>query len=200
MSEVLIMAGVAGVAAVAFVSTNLDNLFLLMGLLAGSKLPTRSVALGYASCVFLVLAVAAAGSFAASYAVDAWLRYLGLVPLGMGLWRLRGLARSDTSAADTVGGPARAAGAASVFGVMLAGSGDALAVFASLMGESAGPLVVVIFATALGLSAVWAMLARWVVDHPALAPRLRSVDRYGVPVLLVAIGLYILLDTATDTI
>ena len=62
MTEVLLMAGVA---AATFVSTSLDNLFLLMGLIAGSGLRWRSVALGYGGSVAVVLGVGGLGKLAA---------------------------------------------------------------------------------------------------------------------------------------
>jgi cadmium resistance protein CadD (predicted permease) len=89
---------------------------------------------------------------------------------------------------------------ASVFALMLANSGDSFTVLTSLMAESRDALVVVIVTTALTMTTLWALLARWVVGHPALAPILWRLDRYGVPFLLVAIGLYILLDTPTDSV
>lgn len=197
MTEALIMVGVA---AMAFVSANLDNLFLLIALLAGSGLTTRDATIGYVAAVGVVLAATVAGSYAFDLADAGWLRYLGLVPLGMGLWRLRSLAgAAPAPAADDVGASATSVrGIAAVFVVMLGASGDSAAVFMSLMGETAQPLVFVIAATAIAMAASWAALARWVSAHPALAPRLRSIDRILVPILLVTIGLYILADTATD--
>lgn len=196
MSEVLITVGV-GVAA--FVSTNLDNLFLLMAMMKGSSLGARAVVLGYGSAMALVLAVGTLGSYAGDLVADAWLRYLGLIPLAMGVWRLWDLRRGvDPNAKESA--PSQAGGAASVFGVMLANSGDSLGVFTSLMSETSELLVLVIFATALAMSGLWVAAARWLVEHPALAPHLRRLDRYLVPILLLAIGIYILSDTATDTV
>ena len=77
MSEVFVTIGIS---IAAFVSTNLDNLFLLMGLIGGARLRTRDIAIGYALSIALVLAVGLAGSYAADWATDAWLRYLGLIP------------------------------------------------------------------------------------------------------------------------
>jgi cadmium resistance protein CadD (predicted permease) len=207
VSEVLITIGIS---IAAFASTNLDNLFLLMGLVGGARLRTRDIAIGYALSIGLVLAVALAGSYAADWAPDAWLRYLGFIPLAMGgrrIWNVvRGAGAQEISAAapasDTAPSDAApgSAGILSVFGVMLANSGDSLGVFASLMGETSELLVLVIFATALGMACLWALAASWVVDHPRLAPLLHKVDRYAVPALLIAIGCYILADTPTDTI
>ena len=195
MSDILLMAGVA---AVAFVSTNLDNLFLLMGLVSDGRTPTRQVALGYVAAIATVLAISVAGSYAFDLAADRWLRFLGVVPLGMGVWRIRRmLARAETGAEAA---PVEGIGVASVFGVMLANSGDSLGVFTSLMGETRQPLVFVIAGTSLALAALWAVAARWVVAHPVLAPRLRALDRWVVPFFLVAIGAYIIVDTSTDTV
>lgn len=189
----------AGVAAATFVSTSLDNLFLLMGIVGGSSLRTRDVALGYGASVALVMAVGVAGNLAADTVSPQWLRALGLVPLGMGLWRVRGLLGGRDAITQDAPTP-QAGGIASVFGVMLASSGDSLVVFASLMAETADAMVVVIIFVTLAMSGVWAVLARWFLDHPSLAPLLRRLERYAVPLLLVALGLYILLDTSTDTV
>ena len=196
MSEVPIMIGVS---VVAFVSTNLDNLFLLMGLLGGSRVRTRDAAIGYGLALGLVLSIGLAGSYAADWAADAFLRYLGLIPLTMGIRRAWNLVR-EPDGADLSDGLPAGRSIASVFAIMLANSGDSLAVFTSLMGETSELLVFVIFATALGMGALWSLAARAVVRHPRLAPRLRAIDRYVVPVLLVGIGVYILTDTATDTV
>jgi cadmium resistance protein CadD (predicted permease) len=194
VSEVLI---IAGVAIAAFVSTNLDNLFLLMGMLGGSRTHTRDVAFGYGLSMSLVLAVGLAGSYAADWTAQGWLRYLGLIPLAMGLWRLRALLPGN---AHEVEATVARTGALPVFSTMLANSGDSLGVFTALMSETAEPLVPVIIATVLAMVCVWAFAARWVVAHPAFGPHLRRLDRFLVPALLIALGLYILTDTATDTI
>ena len=196
MSEVFVTIGIS---IAAFVSTNLDNLFLLMGLIGGARLRTRDIAIGYALSIALVLAVGLAGSYAADWATDAWLRYLGLIPLAMGGRRVWNLVRRAGDPEVPVAAPT-GSGIPSVFGVMLANSGDSLGVFTSLMGETSELLVLVIIGTTLAMASLWALAASWVVSHPRLAPALRKVDRYAVPVLLVAIGCYILADTPTDTI
>ena len=188
-----------GVSLAAFLSTSLDNLFLLIGLMSDGRTRTRDVALGYAGSMTLVVTVGLAGSYAVDFAADGWLRYLGLVPLGLGLWRLAALVRGQPAAAlEQL--PPRAGGPLPVCGVMLANSGDSLGVFASLMAETSDLLVLVIGATAIGMALGWTLVARQVVEHPSLAPRLRKIDRYAVPVLLISIGFYILLDTPTDTV
>ena len=197
MHDALIMIGVT---VVAFVSTNLDNLFVLMGLVGGSKMQTRDVATAYAFSIAVVLGIGVAASYLADLGADAWLRYLGFVPLGMGLWRIRALATGARSPGASPEQTRSGLSIPSVSITMLASSGDSLGVFSSLMAETSEVLVLVIFATALAMSALWAAAASFVVQHPALAPRLRMMDRYAVPILLVAIGLYILSDTATDTI
>ena len=133
----------------------------------------------------LVLLVGLAGSYAADVAAQSSLRYLGLVTLVMGLWRMRAMIRP---APGTDGVASALSGRASVFGITLANSGDSLGVFAPLMAETSELLVVVIFVTALAMAVAWASVARWVAEHSALAPRLKAVDRYLVPLILIAIG------------
>jgi cadmium resistance protein CadD (predicted permease) len=196
VSEVLI---IVAVSAVAFVSTSLDNLFLLMGLMAGSRVRSRDAALGYGLALALILSIGVAGSYAADLIADGALRYLGLIPLTMGIGRAWKALRESKDAPTSDAAPA-GRGIASVFGVMLANSGDSLAVFTPLMSETSDRLVFVIVATTLGMGALWSLAARSVVRHPRLAPSLRAIDRYAVPLLLVGIGVYILTDTPTDTV
>ena len=195
MSDIGVMIGVA---VVAFVSTNLDNLFLLMALLSGAERRTAAIVIGYASAIALVLAVAVAASLVADIFSDTWLRFLGLIPLTMGIWRARHLARGFY--AEPAASIRPATGAFSVFAVMLANSGDSLGVFASLLSETSEPLILVAIATSLAMACLWVAAARWVVEHPSLAPHLHRLDRILVPILLIAVGLYILTDTATDTV
>ena len=98
MSEVLIMIGVS---AAAFVSTSLDNLFLLMGLMAGSRLRTRDAALGYGLALALVLSIGVAGSYAADRVADDALRALGLIPLTMGIARTWKVLRAPQTSATS---------------------------------------------------------------------------------------------------
>lgn len=196
MSEVLI---IVGVSAVAFVSTSLDNLFLLMGLMAGSRVRSRDAAAGYGLALALILSIGVAGSYAADLIADGALRYLGLIPLTMGIGRVWKVLR-ESEDAPTSDAAQAGRGVASVFAVMLANSGDSLAVFTPLMSETSDRLVFVIVATALGMGALFSLAARSVVRHPRLAPSLRAIDRYAVPLLLLGIGVYILSDTPTDTV
>lgn len=191
---------VVAVTATAFVSTSLDNLILLVALSSSPVSRHRDVSIGYALAVASVLGLAAAGSYAFDLVGDDWLRYLGLVPIGIGLWRLRDLVGGRVPGVDREPPWTARAGVAASFGVMIANSGDSLGVFASLMGETEDALVPAIFLTALAMAVAWCLLARWLVVHPLLAPRLRLLDRYAVPPLLFAVGLYILMNTPTDTV
>jgi cadmium resistance protein CadD (predicted permease) len=194
MSESLLAVGVS---IAAFVSTSVDNLFLLMALMSGGRTRTLHVLTGYAGSVAVVIGLGLAGAHAAGGVPDGWLRTLGCIPLGMGVWRLLGLL-SGRASGHTDTGTARSGGPLAVFGVMLANSGDSIGVFTSLLAETSDSLVLVVAGTPLLMAIVWGLVARAVVRHPSLAPRLRAIDRYGVPCLLVGVGLYILTDTPTD--
>jgi len=188
-----------GVGLAAFASTNTDNL-LLMAVLLGRRAQRPSAVL--AGYIIAVASIAVAGLVAARLA-DAVpggaLGYLGIIPLSMGLVRLyRGL-RGGATAND---GPARptGAGALAVAAIMLSNGSDTLAVLLPLFAETPEPLTYVLAATVVVAAGLWFAAARWIASHAWVAARIERLERWFVPLLLIGLGVYILMDTGTDVI
>ena len=108
-----------GVAAAAFVGTNIDNCVVTMALVAGAPLErAHRIAAGQVIGFAIVVAVAAAAAALLFEFSAAVVGLLGLVPLALGLRGLVGLARSHSGGEDegepgrTAETPSPAAGAA----------------------------------------------------------------------------------------
>jgi cadmium resistance protein CadD (predicted permease) len=187
---------VVGVTAAGFASTSFDNFILLVGFYADDRFTRGRVLLGYVLSTLGMVLLAHAGAAAAETAPDHLLGYLGLIPLTLGLL---GLGRLATKAGPPSRGPEeRARGFLPVLGVMVANSGDTLAVFISLFADTAEGLEVWVLATAVACALAYALLARWIVERGSVVRRLERYSRVFLPVLLVGIGLYILANTGTD--
>jgi cadmium resistance protein CadD (predicted permease) len=196
MSEVIV---IAGVALAAFVSTSADNLVLLASLVGRARAQQRRVILGYVTAVAVVAVTGLAVARAADVVDPRWLGYLGVVPLLMGVYRLFGLrtpSASTTGAVPTV----PAVGYLAAFVLMISNSSDTLGVVAPLFAETPEPLSYVIAATLVVMSLVWSGAAVIVAAQPYIADRLQRYERLLVPFILIGIGIYILLDTSTDTL
>jgi cadmium resistance protein CadD (predicted permease) len=96
--------------------------------------------------------------------------------------------------------PGLASPGLSTFFLMASNSGDSIAVFLPLFAESSREALIMAVVVFLLMALFWALVAHWAVGRPAFAAVLRRSGRYLVPVIMMAVGVYILLDTASDTL
>ena len=173
MDELL---AIAAVALMAFVSTNMDNLLLMALVLGQTRQRQLSAFIGYLGAIALILVSGLLlGRLAEEIPSDA-LGYLGLLPLGIGLNRLR------------------------IALLSLANGRDILAVTTALLADSAAPFDYVIAGTIMGSALLWFRLALYIGRHALLRCVQPAVNTWLVPLLLICVGLYILGNTATDTV
>lgn len=193
----LAILAVIGVAAASFVSTSFDNFTLLVGFYADGRYARTKVLFGYAASTLGMVFLAHGAATAVEVAPAAFLSYLGLVPLGLGLVGVVRLFRggSTDTGSSTESAPR---GFLAVLGVMLANSGDTLVVFVSVFADTAEGLERWVVGTAVAIAIGYAVLAQWLVERSRAADRLQRYTRVILPFLLVGIGAYILANTPTD--
>ena len=174
-------------------ATNIDNLLIVAAIGAGRE-RFGKVAKGFGAATLAVML--AAGSFAALSLLipPEWLGYLGVIPILLGtkllLWKTKG------EAADTVG----TVTPRSLALLLVANSTDTIAAFGPLVAESEPAAKYGLF-TGLVLGAFTVLLlsrfvARRSQRRQGIAARLDSIT----PFIMIAVGIYILADTGTDTI
>jgi cadmium resistance protein CadD (predicted permease) len=189
---------IAGVALTAFVSTNMDNLVLLTALLGQRGQRAAAVLVGYVASIAIIAACGLVAARAADAIPLRVIGYLGFVPLAMGVHRLSGALRSATAIAEAPGVPSTL-GVGGVAVLTLSNGADTLAVLLPLFAETPEPLTIVLAATLVVAALIWFVLATRIAGHSWVRARVAKVERLLVPLLLIAVGLYILLDSPTDT-
>ncbi len=170
--------------------TNIDNLVVLLGLLAPVG-PLRTIG-GYILAQALILAAAVVVALGAAEVMDSRVGYLGLVPIALGLFEI--FRRGD--------GPRRAPrhGASLLLTTLLfiSLSFDSFSVITPLLADSsasyrgaaiAGILLAVV---AVALAGVALSRVPEIAGH-----RLRLSERVA-PFVMIAAGLYVLWDSGTD--
>jgi cadmium resistance protein CadD (predicted permease) len=200
-----------GVAAAAFVGTNIDNCMVTMALVAGAPLErARRIALGQVIGFALLVAVAAAAAALLFEFSAAVVGLLGLVPLALGLRGLVGLARSPAAGEDEAGtgrgrrlrplrpeqrAVGRSLTAAAL--VTIAAGGDNLAVYIPLFRVGGATNIGAIVA----VFVVGEVLVTWLVLAGGRHPKARAVmlrlGHWAVPVLLCCIGLLVMVQAGT---
>lgn len=197
------LVAIALVTGVSFVFTNLDNLILAVITLGARRGKTWPVLAAMISASLMVLVVSGI-AVAIGSAVDAGLLgYLGIAPIGIGLYSLFYAGRNPPLQAEEANAAGQGGSLAIWLGtatLLFANSGDTLAILLPLLVESNPASALVVAISFLVCAVAWALLARALANQPVLVRRLQSVGERLMPWVMIAVGIYILLNTATDSI
>ncbi len=191
-----------GVTALAFASTNLDNLLLLVGWqLAGTSSAAQLFA-GYALGMLGVLLIAVLLGLVGYLFPLEYLGYLGLVPMLLGVRLLIENFRAGPSDSAQMhqGAVAAASGALTIASTQLSNGVDTVLVFAPLLADSELVFDAEIAGLFLLLMVLWFGLARWLGSRALKLPVVSRGGRWLAPLVMIGVGLYILGNTATDMV
>ena len=182
-----------------FVSTNIDDIFLLAAFFSDRKLTARSVVLGQCLGIAVLVAVSTVVAWLSMALPEGWSSLLGLVPLYLGLKQVKSLwTAADESAEDDeiqLQEQQMARGLHSqmlgVAGVTIANGGDNLGVYIPMFANSlaAIPLFVAVFAV---MTLLWCFLGHVLVNNQVFGHWIRRYGHKILPVVLILLGLDIL--------
>jgi cadmium resistance protein CadD (predicted permease) len=201
MTDNVFLAAVQGV--LAFVATNLDDLAVLVAYLASGRVTRGQAVAGQVVGMGLVLALSAAVAFGAGWVPVEWLRWIGLLPLAIGIkqlgqallrWRRGTDSTSPAISPDStpLGGGGPWSGIATIALLVLANGGDNASVYTALFAGQSWMLSSVQIAAALILAGVWVGLAAWLVGHHTMGAPVRPVAPWILPWILIGLGVWIL--------
>jgi cadmium resistance protein CadD (predicted permease) len=167
-----------------FAVTNIDDIVTLT-LFFAQHVPTRNVVFGQCLGFAGVVALSLAGFWAAVSIPSTWFRFLGLLPLAIGIKQLVRMDRTERRSG------ARNPDVLSITAITLANGGDNIGVYVPFFAiNQARVWVILLIFVALLL--LWCLAGKWLGNHKIV---LRSVNRYGhfvVPFVFVGLGIYIL--------
>jgi len=180
--------------ALAYALTNIDGLFAFFAIATSGRY--RQALIGFLSAQVLVVTGAYVAGAGVTVLTPHALGYLGLVPLCLGIWEVWKNMSRDGLGADT-SKPAHSVFSAAV--IFIALSADTFILMAAFFADTAAVLDRHVLLGALvavaGLVTAGTLLARSLGQN-------RKVQRFFEklsPFVMIAAGIYILLDTATDS-
>jgi cadmium resistance transport/sequestration family protein len=190
-----------------FIATNLDDLAILMLFFVQTDrtFRHRHIVAGQYLGFFVLLLASLPGYWGGLILPKPWIGLLGLLPIWMGLNRLRCQATHPASEVQTVGtlpNPSQIPGLTSlltlqtyqVAAITIVNGGDNIGIYVPLFASSSFPQLIAILLIFLGMVAVWCGLAVQLAKHSMIAIML---NRYGdriIPFLLIGLGVYILIE------
>jgi len=184
--------------AVVFAVTDIDDLVLLTAFFADTRMRRGAIVMGQFLGIGALTAASAVAAIAALAVPAHWPSLLGVVPLVMGLWKAWELIHNRAEPDDEAADARRAAGRPGsqvliVAAVTIANGGDNLSVYIPLFASNAAgvPVFVIVFAV---MTALWCAAAHAFVWHPAGAALTQRFGHLLLPVVLIALGAWILWD------
>ncbi|MBL0744986.1 cadmium resistance transporter [Chryseolinea lacunae] len=180
-----------GLAASAFVVTNIDDLLLLSAYFAQPNVRVKHIVagqyIGVAALVMVSLLGLVLGQLLPTHAV----RWLGLVPLLLGVRDFIQLLKKngEENAGD---GAALQQTFLKIAMVTFANGGDNIGVYTPLFATLQPELILVYVIVFAVLVAVWCVTGYWLTRHPLVQHVFQKYGKIILPIFLVLLGLWII--------
>lgn len=189
MSSVSYLVFLAGV----FASTNIDDLFILVGFFSHKGVSHPQIILGQFLGIGLLVGAGLAVALAAIAISSAYVGLLGIAPILLGLMKLRSAFIHLSKKDDPPSEPSKKGlGAFVVASVTIASGGDNIGIYAPLFATQNRLQMIQTVAVFGVLTLVWCLIARMLVTHPAVAEPIHRIGPLVMPVVLIALGAFIL--------
>jgi cadmium resistance protein CadD (predicted permease) len=172
-----------GLAVVVFASTNIDDVFVLVGFFADKNFRACDDVIGQYAGISALYAIAAIAALISLVILPAYIGLLGLAPIAIGIKKLYNLWRNQKTEKPVAGTGGHGRSLA-VAAVTMANGGDNIAVYTALFATCKGfdvPIIGIVFAVMTGL---WCLAAHWLVNHRALGVPIRAHAHRVVPFVL----------------
>ena len=193
MSELTIIALVAG----SYAATNMDNLTILVSWMLAGKISFAGIARGYAMATIAVLVSSTILGLSSNVIPVELIGYLGVFPIGLGIYSLIGQIRGGSRQADANTGNAAALGVAAT---LTGNSADSIIIFSPMLADSKGIVDLYIVSAFVVVAAAWFWMAKVASQRVAKLDAVTNVAGWIAPLIMIYVGIYILMNTATDVV
>lgn len=183
--------GDIGLAAVAFALTNIDDLLILSFYFANTSSNRNSIVFGQYVGVFALVLISLSGFVIGKFVDPAWLRFLGFIPIALGIKQLITLFNKQSDDDSEIKSGQRFWGIALV---TIANGGDNIGVYTPLFAKLTLQQLIVYLLVFSIMIAVWCAFAFYLVKHPVLKSAFTKYGHIALPMFLILLGLWIFLD------
>jgi cadmium resistance transport/sequestration family protein len=195
---------------IAFASTNIDDIFILMTLFtqAPHSLERRSIVAGQYMGIIALILLSIAGALIGIVVPLQYIGLLGLFPIYLGVAKivshLRNRSGDEEDSGVTIekrrGGLLANMIGPEAFGIAaitIANGGDNIGIYVPLFAKASLPELGITILIFLVLVYVWLAIAAYATSHPVVTDRLRKYNHILFPAVLIGLGVYIIIDSGT---
>lgn len=181
-----------------FVGTNIDDIFIntLFFTEAKTKADTRNIVIGKYLGIGTLILFSVLGAFGLQFLPQQYIGCLGLVPIGLGIKEMIAALKSrKTDNADEAEETAQKSAnrVLNTALITIANGADNIGVYLPLFAGFAVWQIVLAIGVFLLLIAVWCLLGKLLADLPVVKKVLEKYKTVIVPIVYIALGVYILL-------
>jgi cadmium resistance transport/sequestration family protein len=179
---------------VAFASTNIDDIFLLILFFGDRKFKPFDIYLGQYVGVIALVIVSIIGSLIGNFIDPRYVGLLGLFPIYLGIRKLIEFFRNDTSDPEIVVLSEKKVGAnfLAVAAVTIANGGDNIGTYIPLFVALTIAQMSIMIGIFLVMIFIWLLIAHYLTNHPILAKAISTYGHIATPVVLCLLGIFIL--------
>jgi cadmium resistance protein CadD (predicted permease) len=170
----------------AFISTNIDDLFLLVGFFSDRSFPRAHVFAGQILGMAAIVAISLATASAALAISPAHIGLLSVAPIVIGIGKLLRLGKADEEEQPA------AVGVLQVATITIVNGGDNIAAYTPIFATQGFREMSATIAIFAALTLVWCFAALGLVRHTALGKPLRRYGHVILPFILIGLGVLIL--------
>ena len=192
-------AALLGLAVVLFLSTNVDDLVVLIAFFANARFRARDVVAGQYAGVAVLFIVSVAGALLTLAIPKTYLGLLGIFPIVVGIRKLLELRHDRAEEAPPKPSPTNGShgNIASVALVTVANGGDNIGVYIPAFAVHSASHVAIIAVVFVAMTALLCLLAHGMVSHPGLGAPLRRYGHILAPLVLIALGILIIYNAGS---
>jgi cadmium resistance protein CadD (predicted permease) len=188
-----------GIGIAAFVSTNIDDLFILMVFFVTLRFPSFQIVLGQYIGMVSLMGVSLAGSLITLVFPRNLIGLIGLFPIAIGIKELlelhkKGDKEDDEKLTKKLRSKKIQLPFLTVAAVTFSG-GEEIGIYTTLFATNNEVVAIItLISVVMVLTAFWCFLANYLVKHSFLADMFRSIGSRVLPYVLIGLGLYILAE------
>jgi cadmium resistance protein CadD (predicted permease) len=188
-----------GIGILAFIATDIDDLFVLMLFFSSLSYHKWQVVVGQYIGIGALVAVSALGSLLSLLVPEYVIGLLGIVPITIGVIRLLHL-RNNSYKSNEIKMPVSKwhnhLSILTVASVTFSNGGDNIGIYTPLFAKYNSAFeVIYISSIFMIMTAVWCIIAYYLVRHPLIATRMKKTGYIIFPLVLIGLGIYIILTS-----
>ncbi len=182
---------------IAFASTNIDDIFILMLFFANKQYKTKHVVIGQYLGIIALIIISLIGSLIGLFVEQKYIGLLGLFPVYFGIRGIIQLIQSkdEDKQEEAKVNSGKSSKTFFVAAVTFANGGDNIGIYIPLFTTLLIHQKAIMISIFLLIVAVWCIAARYIGKHPIVATIIDKYSHIITPMMLILLGIYIVYES-----